>query len=92
MPMRIARKAVLQPDGCVLWTGFVGPDGYGRVCVAYKQRPAHRVIYEAFYGPVPEHLDIDHLCRNRACVSPAHLEPVMRAENLRRGREARRTA
>ena len=69
-------------DGCWLWTGHVGPHGYARFDgVAW----AHRWSYEHFVGPIPVGLEIDHLCRNRSCVNPDHLEPVTRRENLLRG-------
>ena len=62
------------------------PKGY--VIWAYadsnRSRAAHRVVYEWFHGSVPTHLDIDHLCKNRACYNPHHLEPVSRAENNKR--------
>jgi hypothetical protein len=74
---------------CWLWKGHVGPNGYG---YAGKGKLAHRVVYEALVGPIPDGLDLDHLCRVRACVNPAHLEPVTRAENLWRGALARLTA
>ena len=47
--------------------------------------PAHRYAYEELVGPIPEGLQLDHLCRNRSCVNPDHLEPVTCRENLRRG-------
>src|SRR5699024_1617461 len=50
----------------------------------WRMKLAHRVSYETFAGPIPEGLDLDHLCRNRSCVNPEHLEPVTRSENLRR--------
>lgn len=57
-----------------------------------RQLLAHRVMYETIVGPIPEGLDIDHLCRNRACVRPKHLEPVTRQENLLRGHQSLRDA
>lgn len=71
-------------DECWLWTGAIG-NGYGRFTIGRKEVRAHRWAYEALVGPVPPSLDIDHLCRVRACVNPAHLEPVSRRENLLRG-------
>ena len=62
-------------------------DGYVRVSQgnAMIHIPAHRFIYEAFVGPIGEGLELDHLCRNRGCVNPWHLEPVTNAVNQRRG-------
>ena len=67
--------------GCWLWTAGQNGTGYGR----FDKSVAHRFSYTLLVGPVPEGLDLDHLCRVRHCVNPAHLEPVTRSENLRRG-------
>ena len=69
---------------CWEWTGYVAPGGYGRINVNGTPKVAHRVAYELMVGPIPEGLDLDHLCRNRACVNPYHLDPVTRQVNLRR--------
>jgi hypothetical protein len=56
--------------------------------VSKRSRAAHRVSYETFVGPIPQGLQIDHLCRVRNCVNPQHLEPVTGVENVRRGMAA----
>lgn len=84
------------PGGCWTWTGNISIQGYGRFCVNYRGYRAHRLAYELLVGPIPRGLVLDHLCRNKLCVNPAHLEPVTQRENVLRGegisaREARQT-
>jgi len=70
---------------CWLWRGLVDRKGYGRV--TYRGRSgcqAHRVAYEMLVGPIPDGLELDHLCRVHACINPEHLEPVTQQENRRR--------
>jgi hypothetical protein len=77
----VMQKVGITP-GCWEWLGYKEPQGYGRVG---RNKAAHRVVYELLVGPIPEGLTLDHLCRNRGCVNPAHLEPVPRGENVLRG-------
>lgn len=70
---------------CWRWTGFHDACGYGRAFVDGKVRMAHRVAFEFLVGPIPKDKEIDHLCRNRGCVNPLHLQPVSHKENMRRG-------
>lgn len=78
-------RVVLKPDtSCWVWTGTTNGRGYGRVWSVGKQKKAHRVFYELLVGDIPEDLELDHLCFNKLCVNPAHLEPVTHQENLRR--------
>lgn len=72
---------------CWEWTGAKNK-GYGRIQIAHperKSRQVHRVAYEIYIGPIPEGLTLDHLCRNKACFNPSHLEPVTAVENVLRG-------
>ena len=72
-------------DGCWLWLDWLDKDGYGRFHDGVKTRIVHRFAYEVLVGPIPDGLTLDHICRVRHCVNPAHLQPVTCAENLRRG-------
>ena len=76
---------------CWQWTGYTDRDGYGKVYHNGGQKLTHRLVWETLVGPIPEDMEIDHLCRVRACVNPDHLEPVTHAENMRRGSRASRT-
>ena len=71
--------------GCWEWTRCKNEKGYGLLTFRYKVWRAHRLFYTICVGPVPEDMELDHLCRNRWCCNPDHLEPVTHRENLLRG-------
>lgn len=88
----MARVTCDDIDGCWEWTGARGTGGYGQVRLRGSKTTAHRAMFEAVKGAIDPELDIDHICRNRLCVNPAHLEAVTHRENIRRGAIARGVA
>lgn len=81
-----SKTAPVPHDGliCLVWTGATA-NGYGRFWANGRLVPAHRFAWEQTKGPIPKGMQLDHLCRWRACVNPSHLEIVTQRENLRRG-------
>lgn len=76
-------------DGCWEWIASRYRNGYGQLGRrAGEPQMAHRAVYELLVGPIPEGRVLDHLCKNKACVRPDHLEPVTQRENSRRGDKA----
>ena len=83
------KVSINEQTGCMEWTGSITNGGYGVVRYKGRLTVAHRAFWVFMGNPDPEGKDLDHLCRNRCCINPDHLEPVTRAENLKRGFVAR---
>jgi len=90
----LLQRAVYMPrTGCLIWDGRLTKDGYGLIALSHQHATelavsrtvlVHRLAWELENGPIPEGMQIDHLCRNRACINVAHLEVVTASENVRR--------
>jgi hypothetical protein len=93
---RIMSNVDITEDGCWLWKGGTSGDGrgggYARMSLNGSTVAVHRVMYTHFNGYIPGKKQIDHVCRNRACVNPAHLEMVSHKENQKRRDAARERA
>lgn len=85
LPPRMVPRILVTPSGCWEWQGELNRNGYGRVWIDGKRLMTHRVVYELVVGPIPEWLVLDHLCRNRPCCNPEHMDPVTVRENTLRG-------
>ena len=86
---RIRSSSSVDPaTGCWVWNKYKNKEGYGQIGFRSggknQVHPAHRISYTYLVGPIPPGLQIDHLCRNKSCVNPEHLEPVTQQENIRR--------
>ena len=82
---RFWAKVVVAQNHCWEWTGADNGKGYGQFWDGQQLVPAHRIAFEWLRGEIPEGLELDHLCRNKKCVNPMHLELVTRSENTKRG-------
>jgi len=86
---RLAECVIISETGCWLWQGCRDSNGYGHLRTPIREGgkyvKAHLAVYRHLVGPVPEGLELDHLCCNPPCVNPDHLEPVTHEENMRRG-------
>lgn len=85
LPLHFQRHILVSESGCWEWTGPKHHNGYGACSKTAGTNRAHRAAYKLLVGPIPEGLVLDHLCRVRHCVNPAHMEPVTDDENRRRG-------
>lgn len=78
------RKRVHQEGDCIVWAGHRNQHGYGRVNVGGNRlRVVHHLAWELVHGPIPDGLEVDHVCFNRACINVDHLRTVTRSDNAR---------
>jgi len=85
LSQKLAARTVFSSDGCWLHHGERLWNGYTRVWIDRRHVLAHRAVYELLIGPIPKGMQLDHLCRERSCVNPDHLEVVTPQENALRG-------
>lgn len=86
LPAHIEQRIEYEPmSGCWLWTGALCSSGHAQITYRKRRWMLHRFTYTQLVGSIPDGLVLDHLCCNRACCNPHHVEPVTAAENIRRG-------
>jgi hypothetical protein len=88
---RFLNKINISKSGCWEWSGSKTKGGYGQFIINTKKYYTHRFIYEYYHGQICPDLQIDHLCRVRACCNPTHLEQVTQKENMLRGSRPNQT-
>lgn len=76
---------IIKTGNCWEWLAYKMSNGYGNFHYKGKTKLAHRISYQIYRGDIPQGLQLDHLCRNRGCVNPDHLEVVTQQENIKRG-------
>jgi hypothetical protein len=81
LEQRLLKRVVRSEGGCWMWTGAKNLQGYGKISVQNHPEQAHRVSYEHYVGPIPDGMQIDHICHTRACINPDHLRPVTPKQN-----------
>jgi hypothetical protein len=92
LPERIQSKIIPEPNsGCWLWLGYVNHKGYGHTWNGLKVERAHRVVYRLLVGNIPDDRELDHKCRVRCCVNPAHMEAVTHQVNIDRSYKPTKT-
>lgn len=84
MKDRIEMCLVPGDNGCLIWNGHTDTGGYPNITFKGKKYLVHRAYYKELVGNIESHDTLDHLCRNKMCVNPEHLEPVSRSENVKR--------
>lgn len=88
---RITERVRVTSRECWEWQGAINSKGYGQLSINGTSKSVHRVSYTLVNGPLAEGIEIDHLCRNRTCCNPRHLEAVTRLDHASRSIEARKT-
>lgn len=91
LALKVRSRIVVDENGCWNWQGAKSSSGYGQVCLGPKKLLTHRVMVWDDGRDIPDGMQVDHLCRNRGCCNPAHLEVVTPSENVRRGEAGKRT-